>query len=187
MSGHPTCEIEMDYVPGRKYFTAGDDLKGKIKIKTTVEGQQINHQGIKVSLLGMILQIPEHTVANQKNTQGMNIGLDEKRSEITAQNVSKYRQYTFMQIQKEIECSSDFTNFKELEFRFKNLDEELNDHETYNGIDNFVKYFIKVHMTYQGGSIVSGNTLEKLFEFEVKNYYTHRAAKKKQEEQKSAP
>tara|TARA_B110000285_G_C15029503_1_gene565938 strand:+ start:161 stop:382 length:222 start_codon:yes stop_codon:yes gene_type:complete len=38
MSGHPTCEIEMDYVPGRKYFTAGDDLKGKIRIKTTVEG-----------------------------------------------------------------------------------------------------------------------------------------------------
>ena len=92
-----------------------------------------------------------------------------------------------MQIQKEVECSSEFTNFKELEFRFKNLDEELNDHETYNGIDNFIKYFIKVHMTYQGGSIVSGNTLEKLFEFEVKNYYSHRAAKKKLEEQRSSP
>ena len=86
-----------------------------------------------------------------------------------------------------MECSSDFTNFKELEFRFKNLDEELNDHETYNGIDNFIKYFIKVHMTYQGGSIVSGNTLEKLFEFEVKNYYSHRAAKKKLEEQRCSP
>ena len=78
-----------------------------------------------------------------------------------------------------MECSSEFTNFKELEFRFKNLDEELNDHETYNGIDNFIKYFIKVQMTYKGGSIVSGNQLEKLFEFEVRNYYSHRAAKKK--------
>ena len=91
MSGHPTCEIDMDYIPGRKYFTAGDDLKGKIRIKTTVEGQQIVHQGIKVSLLGMILQIPEGTTANQKNSSGMSIGLDDKRSEITAQNVTKYR------------------------------------------------------------------------------------------------
>ena len=84
MSGHPTCEIEMEYLPGRKYFTAGDDLKGKIKMKTTVEGQQIIHQGIKVSLLGMILQIPEVHAVNQKNSQGMNIGLDEKRSDVTA-------------------------------------------------------------------------------------------------------
>jgi hypothetical protein len=38
MSGHPTCEIEMDYYAGRKYFAAGDDLRGKIKLKTTVEG-----------------------------------------------------------------------------------------------------------------------------------------------------
>jgi len=112
--------------------------------------------------------------------------LDEKRSDITAQNISKYRQYTFMQIQKEVECANDFTNYKELDFRFKNLEEELNAHETYNGIDNFIKYFIKVHMTYQGGSILSGNNLEQLFEFEVKNYYSHNAAKKKLEETKIA-
>jgi hypothetical protein len=37
-------------------------------------------------------------------------------------------------------------------------------------------------MTYKGGSIVSGNQMEKLFEFDVKNYYSHRAAKKKMEE-----
>ena len=62
----------------------------------------------------------------------------------------------------------------------------MNAHETYNGIDNFIKYFIKVHMTYQGGSILSGNNLEQLFEFEVKNYYSHNAAKKKLEETKIA-
>ena len=55
----------------------------------------------------------------------------------------QYKQYTFMQIQKEIECSGQFNDFIELEFKFKDLDEELSDHETYNGIDNFTKYFIR--------------------------------------------
>ena len=58
MSGHPSCDVLPEYYDGRKFFTAGDDLKGSIRIKTTVDGQIIKHQGIKVSLLGMILQIP---------------------------------------------------------------------------------------------------------------------------------
>ena len=37
---------------------AGDDLRGKIMLKTTVDGQHIEHNGIKVSLLGMVLQLP---------------------------------------------------------------------------------------------------------------------------------
>lgn len=116
--------------------------KGKIKIKTTVKGQLIQHQGIKVSLLGMILQSPEQTY--KKNSEGMLINLDPKRSEITAQSIQKYRQYTFMQIQKQIEYSGEFNDSKEVEFSFKNLDQEFSDHETYDGIDNFVKYFIKI-------------------------------------------
>ena len=28
MSGHPTCEVILDYYEGRKYFTKGDDLNG---------------------------------------------------------------------------------------------------------------------------------------------------------------
>ena len=76
-----------------------------------------------------------------------------------------------MQIQKQIEYSNSFTDFKEVEFNFKNLAEELRDHETYDGIDNFVKYFIKVQMNYQGGSMITGNDLEKLHEFTVRNYY----------------
>jgi len=55
VAGHPQCDVLLDYYQNREYFTAGDDLKGKITIKTTVDGQQIKHQGIKVSLLGMIL------------------------------------------------------------------------------------------------------------------------------------
>ena len=43
MSGHPNCEVILDYYDGRKFFTAGDDLKGKIKIKTLVDGQLIKH------------------------------------------------------------------------------------------------------------------------------------------------
>ena len=97
----------------------------------------------------------------------------------------QYKQYTFMQIQKEIECSGQFNDFIELEFKFKDLDEELSDHETYNGIDNFTKYFIKVHMKYQSGSIVSGSNLEKLHEFEVRNYYRTKLQRKKMEEQKA--
>ena len=43
MSGHPTCVVALDFYPGRKYFMAGDDLSGKVRIKTTVEGQLIEH------------------------------------------------------------------------------------------------------------------------------------------------
>jgi hypothetical protein len=84
-----------------------------------------------------------------------------------------------------VECSGSFNDFIELEFKFKDLDEELSDHETYNGIDNFTKYFIKVHMKYQSGSVISGNNLEKLHEFEVRNYYRTKQARKKMEEQKA--
>jgi len=49
-----------------------------------------------------------------------------------------------MQIQKQIEYSGEFNDFKEMDFVFKNLDEELRDHETYNGVDNFIKYFLKI-------------------------------------------
>ena len=38
MSGHPDCEVLPDYYEGRSFFTSGDDLKGKIKIKTVIEG-----------------------------------------------------------------------------------------------------------------------------------------------------
>ena len=75
-------------------------------------------------------------------------------------------------------------DFKEIEFSFKKLEEELSEHETYDGIDNFVKYFIKVHMVYQGGSLLAGNNLEKLHEIKVKNYYAKQHAKRLLEEQK---
>ena len=42
----------------------------------------------------------------------------------------------------------EFADNFEVEFHFKKLDEELSEHETYDGIGNFVKYFIKVHMDY---------------------------------------
>ena len=53
-----------------------------------------------------------------------------------------------MQIQKQVEYSGNFTNYHEVEFNFANLDEELREHESYDGIGNFVKYFIKVQMNY---------------------------------------
>jgi hypothetical protein len=40
-------------------------------------------------------------------------------------------------------------------------------------------------MKYQSGSIVSGSNLEKLHEFEVRNYYRTKLARKKMEEQKA--
>ena len=79
----------------------------------------------------------------------------------------------------------EFSDNFEVEFHFKKLDEELSEHETYDGIGNFVKYFIKVHMDYQGGSILSGNVLEYLHEIKVKNHYAARHARKKMEEIKA--
>ena len=43
MSGHPTCEVVLQKFEGRNHFTAGDDLHGRIIIKTSVDGQHINH------------------------------------------------------------------------------------------------------------------------------------------------
>ena len=89
-----------------------------------------------------------------------------------------------MQIQKQVEYSGEFCNLKEVEFHFKNLDEELRDHETYNGVDNFIKYFLKIQMQYTGGSMIAGNNLEVLHEVIVKNNYGAMHNKKKREEQK---
>jgi hypothetical protein len=60
MSGHPTCEVVLEKFEGRNHFTAGDDLVGRVIIKTSVDGQHIQHQGIRVSLIGMILQLPDY-------------------------------------------------------------------------------------------------------------------------------
>ena len=75
-----------------------------------------------------------------------------------------------MQIVKQVECGGSFTDLHEVKFCFESLDDELREHETFSGIDNFVKYFIKVQMNYQGGSMIAGNELEVLHEFVVKNY-----------------
>ena len=82
-----------------------------------------------------------------------------------------------MQIQKQVEYSGSFSDKHEVSFEFKNLEDELREQETYDGIDNFVRYFIKVQMNYQGGSIISGSDLEVLREFTVKNYYNREAVK----------
>ena len=91
-----------------------------------------------------------------------------------------------MQIQKQVEYSGEFNDLKELDFHFKNLEEELRDHESYNGVDNFIKYFLKIQMTYTGGSMIAGNNLEVLHEIIVKNNYNHLHAQRKREEQVAA-
>ena len=75
-----------------------------------------------------------------------------------------------MQIVKQVECGGSFTDQHEVKFCFENLEDELREHETFSGIDNFVKYFVKIQMNYQGGSMIAGNELEVLHEFVVKNY-----------------
>lgn len=69
----------------------GDDLKGVVRLKTVVQGQHINHNGIKLSLLGMILQLPEYATNHQRNAEGMVKYVDPKRANVTAQNIQKYR------------------------------------------------------------------------------------------------
>jgi hypothetical protein len=32
MSGHPSCEVTLDFYEGRNYFMKGDDLNGKFFI-----------------------------------------------------------------------------------------------------------------------------------------------------------
>ena len=51
-SGYPKCTITLDNIKG--FFQNDDDVKGVIEIKTPVEGQTINHDGIKISLIGLI-------------------------------------------------------------------------------------------------------------------------------------
>lgn len=182
LSGQPSCEVVLNFNPNRKFFTAGDDLRGRICIKTTVEGQVIEHQGIRVSLLGMILQSNPMNQVYKHNSAGMITNYKKQKSEITAQNIALYRQYTFMQIQKEVESATSFQDYKEVAFEFLKLEDELKEHETYNGVDNFIKYFIKVEMTYQGGSLVAGNQLTKLHEITVKNQYALRNIRKRMEE-----
>jgi len=49
-----------------------------------------------------------------------------------------------------------------------------------------VKYFVKVQMNYQGGSVIAGSDLEKLVEFKVAGHHakrTERLVKKKKAEQ----
>jgi hypothetical protein len=72
--------------PNRKYFTAGDDLIGKIVFKTTVEGQRIEHQGIKVHLMGMVLQMQNYQ-AHRKSEGTNTVLLDKARGNITAENI----------------------------------------------------------------------------------------------------
>ena len=43
MAAHPTCDVIPEYYTDRTFFSSGDDLKGKIRIKTTVDGQIIKH------------------------------------------------------------------------------------------------------------------------------------------------
>uniref|UniRef100_A0A7S3FYP5 Uncharacterized protein n=1 Tax=Strombidium rassoulzadegani TaxID=1082188 RepID=A0A7S3FYP5_9SPIT len=120
----------------------------------------------------MVLQVPEYISNSQKrNLIGM-IPWDhaQNRQPVTAQNIQGFRQYTFMQIQKEVEYSGSFVDKREVDFCFKNLVEELREHESYEGVDNMVKYFVRVNMNYQGGSMISGNNLEILHEFEVRIY-----------------
>ena len=75
-----------------------------------------------------------------------------------------------MQIVKQIDFLGSFTGLHEIKFNFENLEDELREHESFSGIDNFVKYFVKVEMNYQGGSLLAGNELEVLHEFTVKNH-----------------
>ena len=105
MSGHPTCEVILNKAPTKKHYSAGDNLKGKICLKTAVEGQNIEHQCIRVSLLGMVLQ---HQPQYNTRKRDSNRFVIHKPQEITSSNINQYRQYTFMQIQKEVEQAGSF-------------------------------------------------------------------------------
>ena len=52
IASYPKCTITLDNVKG--YFENDDDVKGVIEIKTPIEGQTLNHDGIKISLIGLI-------------------------------------------------------------------------------------------------------------------------------------
>ena len=58
-------------------------------LKTKVDGQLIEHNGIKVSLLGMVLQLP--TGRATLTSEDFVTKLDPARSKITVSNISHYR------------------------------------------------------------------------------------------------
>ena len=51
-SGHPNCDIRVNH-PG-EFLENGDDVKGEVSINTHIDGQVIYHDGIKISLIGVI-------------------------------------------------------------------------------------------------------------------------------------
>jgi hypothetical protein len=52
MAISPSCKVQLDNEKG--YYSNFEDIKGKIIIDTPVAGQILYHDGIKISLIGLI-------------------------------------------------------------------------------------------------------------------------------------
>ena len=51
-SGHPKCYIRLKDM--KETFENEEDVRGEVEIQTNSEGQIIHHDGIKISLIGVI-------------------------------------------------------------------------------------------------------------------------------------
>mgnify|MGYP001806993358 CR=1 FL=1 len=50
-TGHPKCKIKLFH---KGFFQLDQDVKGVVRISTVADGQVIRHDGIKISLIGVI-------------------------------------------------------------------------------------------------------------------------------------
>ncbi|CDW84778.1 vacuolar protein sorting-associated protein 26-like [Stylonychia lemnae] len=119
-SGHPHCSIRLSHI--KEHFENEDDVKGEVSINTLIEGQVIYHDGIKISLIGVI----------ESKVHGL---------------LSSTPPYQFLQVTRELELSGEFQNQITLKFQFTRPDFTQ---DSYDGIGLKLRYLLRVEMSYQG-------------------------------------
>lgn len=99
IASSPKCNIVVYNQNG--YFKNDEDVKGYVTINTPVEGQNLQHDGIKISLIGLIgkLFIIYQSIEN-------------KRSGIFGSSDT----YAFLQLTRELECFGNFQTNIQREF-----------------------------------------------------------------------
>ncbi|TNV77820.1 hypothetical protein FGO68_gene11911 [Halteria grandinella] len=116
------CKIVVDHERG-DVFREDDDVKGVVIITSAIEQQRIDHDGIKITLIGMI----EH-----------------KQHAATLWGAAQ--NHMFLQITRELEFQGDFSGTIQRDFLFSKVG--FTD-DSYLGIGLNLKYLLKVEMTYQ--------------------------------------
>eukprot|EP00347_Sterkiella_histriomuscorum_P012726 403367452 len=137
-SGHPKCLIKLKNKC--RFIQNEQPINGIVEITALQEGQVIQHDGIKITLIGII----------ENKNQGM---------------LSSNQNYAFLQLSRELEFQGSFNTAIVRDFQFNKPDLQ---HDSYDGIGLKLRYYLKVEMTYQGSLMKS--TLTEELDLNVRNH-----------------